>query len=445
MDNIFHQLQEALELEDARKTQKCIEFLDDGLADAITSLSPKDRLTIWGSLTSAQKTKVLPLLNSDLSKFFIENSEDINEIQSAMQDLESDDLTDIVQNLSDEAKEVVLSGLDDEQRDEIEELLSFPEDTAGGLMSKDYMTLRSDITVGVALRYLRKKHDEVADNITHLMVVDRDDFYEGMVSLRNLLVTDEEVLLEKVTNKEYKAIDAFTHEKEVAEIFEKIDLISVAVVNAKGLLIGQITIDDVVDVIKEDVGNQMFVSAGLGKNDDVFAPIKTSLPARSIWLGINLITAILAALVITLYEDTIEKVVALAVLMPIIASMGGIAATQTSTLIIRFLSTSSNLSKSLFKLIVHKEFLIGLFNGILWSSVTTALVWLWFSSIELALIFGLAMVSQLIIAATFGAIIPMFLSRIGTDPAISASIIITTVTDIFGFFILLGFGSWFLI
>jgi len=331
--------------------------------------------------------------------------------------------------------------MNEQNRQRLTSALSYPEDTAGGLMNIDVISIRTDVTLDVVLRYLRRL-GEIPEKTDNLMVVDRDNKYLGVLTLANILLKDPDTSVGEIMTKQ-TGIPADTPAGDVAKIFETRDLVSAAVVNQNNLLLGRITVDDVVDVIQEEAEHAVRSMAGLG-DDDMFAPVITSTKRRALWLGINLATAFLAAWVIGRFEDTIQQLVTLAVLMPIVAGMGGIAGSQTLTIAIRGIALGQ-ISKSNAKALIFKEGAVGVLNGIMWACVVALIVIMWFQNLSLGIIIGLAMIINLIIAALAGAFIPLALKRFNIDPAIAGGVILTTVTDVVGFMTFLGLAALFLV
>ena len=331
--------------------------------------------------------------------------------------------------------------MDQQDRQRVEQVLSYPEDTAGGMMNTDAITVRAKTPLDVVLRYLRR-HEELPEMTDNLIVVNRRDEYIGQLPLRKLLVSDPGITVREIMVTDIDAIPATMDDGEVATLFERNDWVSAPVIDETGKLVGRITIDDVVDVIREDADHSLMSLAGLDEDEDTFAPVFQTAPRRAMWLGINLVTAFLASAVINLFEGTIDKVVALAILMPIVASMGGIAGTQALTVVIRGMAlgqVGSNNSGWL----INKEFLVGVINGLCWSLVVAAAATLWFDDPLIGIIIACAMVINLITAGLAGAIIPIALRRMNIDPALAGGVVLTTVTDVVGFMSFLGLATLF--
>ncbi|MDH3589753.1 MAG: magnesium transporter, partial [Gammaproteobacteria bacterium] len=336
----------------------------------------------------------------------------------------------------------VLLAMEELDRERLESVLAYHEDSAGGLMNTDTVTVRPDVTVDVVLRYLRIQGD-IPDRTDMLFVVNRYGKYLGTVFLTRLLTKDEDSTVGEIMDTSLEGIQADMPATQVATRFETLDLFSAPVVDDNGTLLGRITIDDVVDVIREEAEHSLMSMAGLDEEDDMFAPVIASARRRTLWLGVNLATAFVAARVVGMFEATIEEVVALAVLMPVVASMGGIAGSQTLTLIIRGLALGQ-IERSNARRLMIKESAVGLLNGIVWSAVVAVVALFWFGSWRLGAVIAAALVINLLIAAISGVAIPMLLKRMQIDPALAGSVVLTTVTDVVGFLSFLGLGTLFL-
>jgi len=312
---------------------------------------------------------------------------------------------------------------------------------AGGLMNTDTITIRARLTLDVVLRYLRR-HDEIPAMTDNLIVVNRSDRFIGLLPLRTLLVSDPASTVREMMVTDIEPIPVDMPDTEVARLFERNDWVSAPVIDEDGKVVGRITIDDVVDVIREDADHSLMSMAGLDEEEDTFAPVMRTTPRRAIWLGVNLLTAITASAVISIFQDTIDKVVALAVLMPIVASMGGVAGSQTLTVVIRGMALSQ-VGRHNLGYLLSKEATVGLINGFLWALVMGGIAAYWFQDINLAIIIAAAMVINLLTAATMGALLPVLLRAMKIDPALAGSVALTTVTDVVGFFAFLGLATYF--
>jgi len=410
------------------------------IADFLESLPSKSREKIWNLIEFDMEGDVLSHLQDAVRTDLLERMQP-QEVAAATKDLETDDVADIIQDLPVEIQDSVLLSMDEQNRVRLASVLSYPEDTAGGLMNTDVISVRADVSLDVVTRYLRRM-ENIPERTDNLMVVDRNNLYLGALRVIDILVGDPEQSVGDLMKKE-SCISADFSASEVAKVFEQRDLVSAAVVNDKGILLGRITVDDVVDVIQDEAEQTVRSMAGLG-DDDMFAPIFTSTKRRAIWLGINLATAFLAAWVIGRFEDTIQQLVALAVLMPIVAGMGGVAGSQTLTIAIRGIALGQ-LGRSNARALMVKEISVGLLNGLMWACVVSVIVVFWFEDVSLGFIIGLAMIVNLLVAALAGAVIPLGLKHYGIDPAIAGGVLLTTVTDVVGFMTFLGLASLYLV
>jgi len=408
------------------------------IAEILESTPIKERQSLWQAIDKERQGEILTHTNDEVTANLLESLK-THEIVNIAEDLETDDIADIAQSLDSSDQQALLASLGEENRSAVETALTYPENTAGGLMSTDLITIRADVTLDVVLRYLRTL-GSLPESTAELFVRDRESKFVGILKLTALLTHDEDTLVEQLLDSQIPGIRALTPTKEVAHLFEKNDLIAAAVVNENNQILGRITIDDVVDIIREEAEHAQMARAGLDEDEDIFAPAKLAAKRRSFWLGINLLTAIFASLVINMFDSSIEKVVALAVLMPIIASMGGIAGTQTATIVIRALATGK-LARSNSRSLLIKETTVGLFNGLIWAVFTGIGVYFWFDDTKLSLIFAFAMMINLLAAAFAGAIIPIVLQRLKIDPALASGLMLTTVTDSLGFFVFLGLAT----
>ncbi|WP_101757613.1 magnesium transporter [Oceanicoccus sp. KOV_DT_Chl] len=410
------------------------------VAHVIESSPPKTRAVIWRLIDIERESEIFPYLSDEIQSQFLRNM-DTEEVATITGGLEPDDIADILQQLPDRVLREVLQLMDQQDRQRVEHVLAYPEDTAGGMMNTDAITVRPETPMDVVLRYLRW-HEELPEMTDNLIVVNRRDQYIGLLSLRKILVSDPSVTVREIMDTELDPIPATMDDGQVAQLFERNDWVSAPVVDANGKLLGRITIDDVVDVIREDADHSLMSMAGLDEDEDTFAPILKTAPRRAIWLGINLLTAFLASAVINVFEGTIEKVVALAILMPIVASMGGIAGTQTLTVVIRGMALGQIGSNNTGWLI-SKELMVGAINGLAWSLVVAFAAAMWFDDSMLGVIIASAMIINLITAAFAGAIIPLALRKMKIDPALAGGVVLTTVTDVVGFMSFLGLATWF--
>jgi magnesium transporter len=412
------------------------------IALLIESLPRGQRDLVWGFVDPEIEGEVLLELSEQVRAGLIQGM-DAEQLVAAAEGMEVDDLADLVANLPETVMQRVLASLDRQDRERLNAVLAFGEDSAGGLMNTDTVSVRPDVSIEVVLRYLRMR-GELPERTDSLFVVDRHDRYLGAIPLARLLTEDPERLVSECVQTEAPRIEPQTPAHEVAQLFQDRDLVSAAVVGAEdGRLLGRITIDDVVDVIREEAEHSVLSMAGLPDEDDVFAGIIPSTRRRLLWLGINLATAFLAGFVVQRFESTIEKVAALAALMPIVASMGGIAGTQTVTLIVRGLALGQ-VQWSNARWLLFKEIAVGGLNGLIWAVVVGAVTVVWLGTWRIALIIAAAMLINLLAAAGVGVLVPLALRRMRIDPALSAGVVLTTFTDVIGFATLLGLGALFL-
>ena len=405
----------------------------------IASSPPDYRDVLLGFLEPEQEALVVNELPDELRNAALADRapEAVAEI---VEQLDDDDVADILHELPDDLTGRVLASLDEQYRQRLQTVLSFSDDSAGGLMSTDIITIRADLTLDVVLRYLRR-HSEIPPNTDNLIVVNRHDRFVGLLPIGILLVSDPAISVREMMITDQAAIDVDTPATEVARRFERNDWISAPVVDGNGQLLGRITIDDVVDVIMEEADHSLTSLAGLAE-EDTFASVWQSAPRRAMWLGVNLATALLASSVINLFQATIEKVVALAVLMPIVASMGGIAGTQSLTILIRAMAMGQINNRNQFW-VVGRESLVGALNGMLWALVIAATAAMWFEDLTLGFIIACAMLINLITAGCAGAGLPLLLKKLHVDPALAGGVLVTTVTDVVGFLAFLGLATLF--
>ncbi|HCA25962.1 MAG TPA: magnesium transporter [Pseudomonas sp.] len=411
-------------------------------AGLLEALPPAERSSVWEMLDAERAGKVLVHLHDEVrARLALEMDED--ELVAAARKLDLDDLVDLIQALPSDSGRQLLQAMDVRKRQQLMSMLSYPEDSAGGLMNTDHLSVRADVRVGSVLRYLRLLED-LPDHTDKVMVVDRKNRYQGVLRLSRLVTSPPEVPVSEVMDGDFQPLDVMLPSQDVARRFEDLDILSAAVVDEDGLLLGRITVDDVMDLIREESERTMMNMAGLDDEADMFAPILTSSRRRAVWLGINLVTAFLAAWVIGLFQGTLEQLVALAVLMPIVASMGGIAGSQTLTLVVRGMALGQ-VEGGNARLLLSKEMGIASLNGVLWALVVAGLAVAWFGSWELGGVIAAAILLNLLCAAVSGLAIPLLLRRFGVDPALAGSVILTTVTDVVGFLAFLGLATLFLL
>ncbi|ASJ95859.1 MULTISPECIES: magnesium transporter [Shewanella] len=411
-------------------------------ARLLESLPPRERLRVWPQVTPKRCAKVLLALPQPLRRALIEQTDEAKLIIGLSQ-MEMDELADIDADLPIPVVSAMVQAMDAQRRQRYERVRDYPDQSAGGLMDVDISALRADVSIKAALRFLRRlrqREGTLPEHLDSLMVVDRDNTLLGIVPLSLLVSTEMDTSVREIMSTQVTSFTPEMPATSVAQTFKDKDLLSAPVVDHEHRLIGRITVDDVIDVIQDEADKALYSQAGLNNHPDMFAPIVQSATRRALWLGINLLTAFLAAWVIGLFEAAIEKIVALAVLMPVVASMGGVAGSQTLTLVTRGLALNQINRNNIIKLIGH-EFSIGALNAILWASLVAVIALKWFGDWQLGLVFGLAMIIVLITGVLAGASIPPLLKRIGIDPALAGGVVLTTVTDVVGFFSFLGLAT----
>ncbi|USZ51053.1 magnesium transporter [Halomonas sp. DN3] len=433
----------ALEDENPQEVSEALEDLEPAeVALLLESLPLSERIRLWEQVPAEDDGEVLLHVHDEVRSTLLEDM-DPEEIVAATASLDTADLAELFEDLPKQVAEDMLRTMDEMQRTRLQETLSFEEDSAGRLMRTDAIGVRSDVTLETVQRFLRWK-ESIPDNTDNLMVVDRIGHFVGVLPLARLVSHDQETSVVELMDADVDVIQGDMKSRDVATLFQTHDLTSAPVVDNDGMLIGRIVIDDIVDVIQENSEQALMNMAGLDEEEDLFAPVLPSAKRRAVWLGINLLTAFLAAWVIGQFEDALEKVVALAVLMPIVASMGGIAGSQTLTLAIRGLALGQ-ISKTNSNWLLRKEVGIALLNGIVWALVVAVLAVLWFKSVAIGAIIAAALVINMLAAGVCGIVIPLVLKRMNIDPALSGSVILTTVTDVIGFMSFLGLATIFLL
>ena len=408
------------------------------IASVLTSTPPKMRWVLWELLDEEQENQVLQYLGEDVRARFLE-SMDPAQLLAAADELDTDDFADILQELPDTLSAEVLAAMDAKDRARLEAVLSYDEESAGGIMNTDTITVQPRHAVELVLRYLRLRRD-LPDPLDGLIVVNKQDEYLGVLPVSRLLTADVSVTVREIMDSEATSIPVDMADTEVARIYAEQDLVSAPVLDADGRRVGRITIDDVVDVIVADAEEALLAPAGLDLDEDTFAPILVTARRRALWLGINLLTAFLASAVINVFEETIAKVVALAVLMPIVASMGGIAGTQTLTLVIRGIALG-HIGRANLGYLLNREFLVACLNGLLLAGVVAAAAAAVFQDLLLGGVIAVAMVANLLVAGVAGSLLPSALRALKIDPALAGGVVLTTITDVAGFFVFLGLAT----
>lgn len=439
----LRRLNDALEREAISEVYALVRELHPAeVALLLESLPESERNTVWAQLDPASVAEVLAEADDAVRASHMREMEP-QALAAVAQEVDIDDAADILQDLPEPVADEVLRAMDEQNRERLQAVLAYPEDTAGGLMNVDVLTVRADVSLETVMRYLRLR-GEIPEKTNRLFVVDRDNVYVGMLRLADLLIREPADRVATHMIEEHEAIPATMVAHEVARLFEQRNLISAPVVDETGKLVGRITIDDVVDVIRDEGDHALMRMAGLDEEDDIFASVLITSRRRMLWLGINLATALLAAWVIGLFEATIEKVVALAVLMPVVASMGGIAGSQTLTIVIRGMALGQ-VGESNAAWLLSREMMVGFINSLLWALVVALIATYWFGQPALGVIVAVALIINLVIAAIAGTVLPLFMRRMLIDPALAGGVVLTTITDVVGFMTFLGLGALFLV
>ncbi|MBS0227935.1 MAG: magnesium transporter [Proteobacteria bacterium] len=408
------------------------------IGSLLESLPPARRSVVWGLVDPEDDGEVLVHVGDEVREGLIADM-DPDELVAAAADLDIDDLADLVEDLPDAVIDEVLKSMDRENRERLEQVLSYAEDTAGRLMNPDVVTVRADTTIDVVLRYLRLR-GELPEHTDHIYVVSKRHQYLGRIALQALLTRETGTPINQLLDGEQPAIGVDESSDEVARQFSDHDWISAPVVDDNNILLGRITIDDVVDIIREQAEHQVMSAAGLDEDEDLFSPVRRAFRRRMLWLTINLATAFLAASVVSQFQDTIAHLVSLAVLMPIVAGMGGNAGTQVLALMVRGLALGQIGASNVMDL-VWKEVRIAIINGVGIGLLLALIVLAWFHDGMLSLVIGLALTINFTAAALGGVFVPVTVKRFGFDPALAGGVILTTVTDVMGFLSFLGLAS----
>lgn len=442
MQQTTPQITNIVELLNAEDVSSLIALFADAhpadIADALERLLPSKRPLVWGYIPQASKGEVLAELSEGV---FIDLAQELDkqELIDSIKDLDIDDIADLIPDLPDAILADVLFAVDAQTRNHLGEVLSYPEDSAGGLMNLDVTTVRDNISLEVVLHFLRLK-TELPEHTDTIYLVDRNQCLTGILPIHRIITAPANDLASVHTLNNPVTFESLDSEEEIAKAFADYDLISAPVVDENQRLLGRITIDDVVDVIRDQAEHDIMAAAGLREDEDIFAPVAKTSRNRTVWLAVNLVTALLGSWVIGLFEGSIQQLVALAVLMPIVASMGGNAGTQTLTVVIRGMSLGT-ISRGNMMTVLRKETMVGVLNGLIWAIVIALIASLWYQSAQLGLVIAAAMIANLVIGAIAGVCIPVFLDKVGIDPALAGGVALTTVTDVVGYFSVLGLAT----
>ena len=412
------------------------------VAHILEALPLDDRLTVWQLVKSDRDGDILLEVSDAVRETLLADMDD-HEILAAAKELDADELADLAAELPRDVVHELMETLDAQQRERVRSALSYEEDQVGALMDFEMVTIREDVSLEVVLRYLRRLK-ELPGHTDKLFVVDYDGVLKGVLPIKRLLVNDPEKQVAEVMANDPVTFHPDEDAYEAAQAFERYDLVSTPVVDKSGKLIGRLTIDEMVDLIREESENEVLSMAGLREEEDIFASVWKSLRNRWAWLAVNLVTAFIASRVIGLFDGSIEKLVALAALMPIVAGIGGNSGNQTITMIVRAMALDQIGTGNGARLL-RKEAGVGLVNGLVWGGVIGLVVYWLYDSWSLGLVMTVAMTLNLLLAALMGVLIPMTLARLGRDPALGASVMITAMTDSGGFFIFLGLATVFLL
>lgn len=436
-------VESAIQKKNLASLQKVLDQLHPAdIAYILEALPLEDRLFLWDLVKAENDGEVLLEVSDAVRETLIAAMAN-SELVAAAEQLDADEIADLAPDLPSDVIEDVFRALPFDEREQLRAAMSYPEDSVGALMDFDVITIREDVRLEVVLRYLRRL-GELPDHTDQLFVVDRNEYLKGVLLLNRLLVTDPDVMVSEAMTKEIVKFHPYDKAQQATQAFERYDLVSASVIDVDGKLLGRVTVNSVIDFIREKAENEALSQAGLSEEEDLFAPIWKSVRNRWAWLAINLVTAFIASRVIGLFEDSIEKLVALAALMPIVAGVGGNSGNQTITMIVRAIALGQVSHDSTLKLI-GKEIGVSLVNGLVWGSVVGLFTFIIYQNIPLGLVMALAMVLNLVLAALVGVLIPLTRKKMGLDPAIGSSVMITAVTDSGGFFIFLGLATLFLL
>ena len=432
-------LREQLDSGGWRSARQMIQGLHPAeMAQLLESVPLRERAILWDMVDPVDEGDVLVEVADEVRDGLIEGMP-TEELIAATDGMELDDLADLLIDLPETVTQQVLQSLDGQEQERLRQVLAYDEDCAGGLMNVDVVTVRPDVSLEVVTRYLRVR-GEIPDGTDSIFVVNRHDEYLGSLYLSRLLTSDPDTPVSDIMSSDILPIPAQTPSAEVVWEFEHRDLLSAAVVDEDYRVVGRITVDDVVDEIRDEAEHSLMSAAGLDEEDDMFAPVVKSASRRALWLGVNLCTAFLAAAVVDIFQTTLDKIVLLAVLMPVVPSMGGVAGSQSLTIITRAIALGQ-IDRSNARRILRKELLVGLLNGAGWAVVVSVATYVWFDEWLIGGVIGAAMFINMFVAALAGFAIPLILKRMHIDPALAGGVVLTTVTDVIGYMAFLGLGA----
>jgi magnesium transporter len=438
-----HELVESLvHKQNLAELQKKLDRLHPAdVAYILEALPLEERLVVWELVKTERDGEILLEVSDSVRETLIADM-DRQELVAATEQLDTDEIADLVPDLPQDVVQDVFQALSSEEREQLRNAMSYPEGSVGALMDFDMVSVREDVSLEVVLRYLRRM-DELPGQTDQVFVLDRDDVLKGVLPINRLLVTDPEILVGQVMSADFTTLAPDDSAQTAAQAFERYDLVSAPVTDARNRLVGRVTVNEVVDFIRQISETEMLGQAGLLEEEDIFASVWKSAKNRWLWLAINLCTAFFASRVIGIFEGTIEKLVALATLMPIVAGMAGNSGNQTTALIIRSLALGL-VTPDNAKRLIKKELAISLLNGMVWGSITGLFAYLLYKSVPLGLVMTSAMLLNLLVGAVVGMLVPLVMQKMGRDPAIGSSVLLTFTTDSMGFFIFLGLATIFL-
>ncbi|MFZ5967036.1 MAG: magnesium transporter [Bacillota bacterium] len=421
--------------------QKVVEDIHPAdILDAI-HLYEGDRLQLFQKLPESTIAAVIDFAEDEEKYELLSIFPDYKQ-KKIVDEMSSDELVDLLGSIAKEDADRIITNLDFEDAEEVKELLTYPADTAGGIMATEFIAIKDSMTVGETLKYLQHEAPD-AETAYYIYVLDDQDILKGVVSLRDMVISSFEVKISDITNEKVISVPVDMDQEEVGHIFEKYGFLTVPVVDSQDVMLGIITVDDIMEILRDESTEDLYRLAGLQESEKVAGSVKESVKSRLPWLFVNLLTAILAAATVSLFEGTISRVVALATFMPIVAGMGGNAGTQTLTLVVRGIALSE-LTFDNAKKVLLKEFRVGLSNGLAVGLVVAALGYLWEKKPIFGLVIGLAMFLNLVVATIAGFLVPITLKKLKVDPALASAIFVTTVTDVLGFFFFLGLATVFI-
>ena len=438
-DNLKAILDDSLDLSINQIRRLLSNMSSSEIAHALESSPPKQRNLLFSLLKTEEEGDVLFELGEEIQQDLISNISN-EELTEAVKELELDEIVDILHNLPEERMKKILSNMSKVDRKRIEMGLTFPENTAGGLLNTDVISVRPYNSINEVISYLRDL-GELPENTDKIFVVNDINEHLGELSISEIITSNPSMIVREIMKTEVLPINVNLDDKEVAILFERNDLISSSVIDDDNKLIGRITIDDVVDVIREDADQNLLGMVGVA--EDTFAPPGRAAKSRVFWLSMNLLTAFIAATTINIFQDVIDKFVYLAILMPIVASMGGVAATQTLTIVLRGL-TLEQINSSNIKWLFKRELAVSILNGIVLSILVGVITYIWFQELAISLLISCALVINLISSVIAGILVPLILRKLKQDPAIGGSVVVTTVTDVIGFISFLGLATIYL-